>query len=128
MCEWMNPKFVKSNAKLHPVPVRVQVWHMVTPFVLNCLRKQCTNLCLKNSFITVAQRGNKCIITLLDYFSKWPEAGPIPDKTALSVANFLFCRSVSVHALLHGIRYMIPIVQFGIDINFVWAFTANWTL
>lgn len=35
-------------------------------------------------------RGNKYIITVTDYFSKWPEAAPLPDKTAVGVANFLF--------------------------------------
>lgn len=35
-------------------------------------------------------RGNKYIVTATDYFSKWPEAAPLPDKTALGVANFLF--------------------------------------
>eukprot|EP00731_Ephydatia_muelleri_P038191 Em0675g4a len=36
------------------------------------------------------KKGNKYIVTLLDYFSKWPEACPIPNKTALAVAQFLF--------------------------------------
>ena len=39
--------------------------------------------------------GNKYIITATDYFSKWPEAGPLPDKTVIGVADFffsLFCR------------------------------------
>lgn len=35
-------------------------------------------------------RGNKYIITTTDYFSKWPEAAALQDKTALGVANFLF--------------------------------------
>lgn len=35
-------------------------------------------------------RGNKYIITATDYFSKWPEAGALPDKTAIGVADFLF--------------------------------------
>ena len=30
VCQRMNPKFVKSNAKLHPVPVSAQVWHKVS--------------------------------------------------------------------------------------------------
>ena len=30
LCQRMNPKFAKSNAKLHPVPVRAQVWHKVS--------------------------------------------------------------------------------------------------
>ena len=40
-------------------------------------------------------RGNRYIITLVDYFSKWPEAEPLPNKSANSVALFLykmFCR------------------------------------
>ena len=36
------------------------------------------------------ERGNKYIITATDYFSKWPEAAPLQDKTALGVAEFLF--------------------------------------
>ena len=36
------------------------------------------------------ERGNCCIITLVDYFSKWPEAEPIADKTARTVAAFLY--------------------------------------
>ena len=35
-------------------------------------------------------RGNKYIITLVDYFSKWPEAEALSDKTAKGVALFLY--------------------------------------
>ena len=35
-------------------------------------------------------RGNKYIVTLTDYFSKWAEAAPLPDKTALGIAKFIF--------------------------------------
>ena len=31
-CQRMNPKFVKSNAKLHPIPVQAKVWHQVSCF------------------------------------------------------------------------------------------------
>ena len=43
------------------------------------------------------EQGNRYVVTLLDYFSKWPEAAPLPDKTATGVASFvyeLFCRYV----------------------------------
>ena len=33
---------------------------------------------------------NKYIVTCTDYFSKWPKATPLPDKTATGVADFLF--------------------------------------
>ena len=42
-------------------------------------------------------RGNKYIVTQVDYFSKWPEAEAFPDKGAKSVALFLYkmkCRFV----------------------------------
>eukprot|EP00731_Ephydatia_muelleri_P002673 Em0001g2673a len=35
-------------------------------------------------------KGNKYVVTLVDYFSKWPEGAPLKDKTAASVALFLF--------------------------------------
>ncbi len=40
--------------------------------------------------LPVTSKGNKYIITTTDYFSKWPEAGALPDKTATGVADFLF--------------------------------------
>lgn len=41
--------------------------------------------------------GNRYIITLVDYFSKWPEAKATADKTAVTVAAFLF-ETFSRHA------------------------------
>ncbi len=35
-------------------------------------------------------RGNKYIITVPDFFSKWPEATALPDKTAVGIAEFLY--------------------------------------
>ena len=35
-------------------------------------------------------RGNKYVVTLTDYFSKWAEAAPLVDKSALGVAKFIF--------------------------------------
>ena len=40
--------------------------------------------------LTTTPRGNKYIITITDYFSKWAEAGPLPDKTAQGIAKFLY--------------------------------------
>ena len=39
--------------------------------------------------------GNKYVVILFDYFSKWPEAAPFKDKSAHRVALFFyecFCR------------------------------------
>ena len=35
-------------------------------------------------------KGNKYIIVVTDYFTKWPEACATPTKEAIHVANFLF--------------------------------------
>ena len=40
--------------------------------------------------LPVTAKGNKYIITLVDYFSKWPEAEALPDKSAKGVALFLY--------------------------------------
>ena len=40
-------------------------------------------------------RGNKYIITLTDYFSKWAEAAPLPNKSADGIARFMY--SVSIY-------------------------------
>ena len=34
--------------------------------------------------------GNSYIVTCSDYFTKWPEAAAIPDKSAATVAKFLY--------------------------------------
>ena len=39
---------------------------------------------------TTTSNGNKYVVTLVDYFSKWPEASPLPDKSAFGVAMSLF--------------------------------------
>ena len=40
--------------------------------------------------LPITSRGNKYIVTLVDYFSKWPEAEALPDKSAEGVALFLY--------------------------------------
>ena len=48
-------------------------------------------------------KGNKYIVTLTDYFSKWAEAAPLKDKSAVGVAKFIY--SVSSHLLLIDAYY-----------------------
>ena len=40
--------------------------------------------------LTETPRGNKYIVTITDYFSKWAEAGPLPDKHAHGIAKFFY--------------------------------------
>ena len=47
--------------------------------------------------LPVSDCGKKYIVTMIDYFSKWPEATALPDKTAKGVAQFIYrtcCRWV----------------------------------
>ena len=40
--------------------------------------------------LPLTKKGNKYIVTLSDYFSKWPEASALPDKTAVGLAYSIF--------------------------------------
>ena len=49
--------------------------------------------------LPMTKNGNRYIITLVDYFSKWAEAEALPDKTAESVSSFLYkmiCRYINI--------------------------------
>ncbi len=39
--------------------------------------------------LPVTAKGNRYIVTLVDYFSKWPEAETLQNKSAEEVALFL---------------------------------------
>ena len=62
-----------------------------------------SNPCKTQSFLSAwmigplpeTPRGNKYVVTLTDYFSKWAEAAPLPSKHAEGVARFIY--SVSIH-------------------------------
>ncbi|KAL5477308.1 hypothetical protein EMCRGX_G024090 [Ephydatia muelleri] len=76
-CQKTNDvKFMKATAPLHPIPVPQEVWKQVGIDLIGPLKK--------------SRSGNRYIITLVDYFSKWPEAAAIPSKEAKEVAFFLF--------------------------------------
>ncbi|KAI6660178.1 Gag-pol fusion protein [Oopsacas minuta] len=78
ICQRVNESgnFIKAKAPLHPIKVDPEVWKMVGVDLIGPL--------------TMTPRGNKYIITMVDYFSKWPEADALPDKSAKGVALFLY--------------------------------------
>ena len=98
-CQRTNDgKFSKEAAPLHPIAVRPKVWNMVNEsFYIYSV------LLYNNYMFTLIQvgidligplpmttKGNKYIITLVDYFSKWPEAQALENKSAEGVALFLY--------------------------------------
>lgn len=47
--------------------------------------------------------GHKYVMTLMDYYTKWAEAAPLKDKTALSVAEALYSVSVEyLYIIMHA--------------------------
>ena len=103
-CQCNNSKLHES---LHPIKVKGEAWHQVGMDLIGPLQE--------------TSCGNKYIMTLTDYYTKWAEAAPLKDKTAVSVVNILFsvCKSsVSqylfyLHACLFiffTIRYFVVLV------------------
>ena len=69
-------KFDKYTAELHPIPVKDEVWHTIGVDLIGPLPE--------------TPRGNKYILTISCFFSKWPEATALPDKIATGITEFLF--------------------------------------
>lgn len=74
-CQQVNKRLEKPHSKLHPVSVD-SPWHRIGIDLVGPL--------------PLTGNGNSYIITCSDYFTKWPEAAAIKDKSACSVAQFLF--------------------------------------
>ena len=83
-----NPKLQKASGLLHPIPVTPKIWSQVGMDLIGLMPE--------------TPRGKKYIITLTDYFSKWVETAPLPDKTALSVAKFIFSVSFVTTLIYHN--------------------------
>src|SRR6185436_20634709 len=47
--------------------------------------------------LKVSSKGNKYIIVVTDYLTKWPEARPVQNATAKEVANFLYEKIICQH-------------------------------
>ena len=75
VCQKQNKQLTRPAATLHPIQV-VGPWHRVGIDLIGPLPR------------TIL--GNAYIITCSDYFTKWPEAAAVPDKSAHFVAKFLF--------------------------------------
>uniref|UniRef100_A0A1X7TKA8 Integrase catalytic domain-containing protein n=1 Tax=Amphimedon queenslandica TaxID=400682 RepID=A0A1X7TKA8_AMPQE len=74
-CQRTNRKIVTEKPELHPVPVRSPWYHIGIDFI---------------GPLKVSQKGNRLILTLSDYCTKWVEAIGTTTKEAINVANSLF--------------------------------------
>lgn len=75
-CQRNNKKLQKSAGTLHPIAVQPKFWQQVGMDLVGPLSE--------------TPRGNKYIVTLTDYFTKWAEAAPLADKCAAGVARFIY--------------------------------------
>ena len=72
----MNRKLTTGVPQLHPVAV-VSPWH-------------CIGINFIGPISPTADDGNKYILTISDYFTKYVEAIPTPDKCSSRVASILY--------------------------------------
>ena len=68
----MNRKPLTSCPELHLIPVHSPWHHVGMDFI--------------GPISPISNNGNRFILTLSDYFSKWAEAVPLPTKEATGVA------------------------------------------
>ena len=75
-CQRTKRKFDRPATQLHPVPVPNYGWKQIGIDLVGPL--------------PCSDKGNKYIIVVTDYFTKWPEVCASPTKEAIYVADFLF--------------------------------------
>ena len=89
-CQRGNKKLKKAAGGLHPIPVKLQAF--------------CQAFCQLGMDLIgplpETPRGNRFIVTLTDYFSKWAEAVPLPSKHAGGIAKFIYSVSTCKHLRL----------------------------
>lgn len=76
MCQRLNRKLTTGTPQLHPIAVK-EPWYMI-------------GIDFIGPVSPTSNDGSRFILTVSDYFTKWVEALPTPDKSAYSVASTLF--------------------------------------
>ena len=76
VCQRVNRKLSTKTPQLHPIKVKSPWYHVGIDFV--------------GPIKPISCGGNRYILTLSDYFTKFVEAVPLPDKSAPGVARALF--------------------------------------
>ena len=76
VCQRVNRKMVTSKSELHPVPVKAPWYHIGIDFI--------------GPINPSSSKGNRYILTISDYFSKFVEAVALPTKNADGVTYALF--------------------------------------
>ena len=109
VCQRMNKKLTLERPELHPVPVKSPWHHLGMDFV--------------GPISPPSQSGNRYILTLSDYFTKFAWAKAMPTKEAMNVVSAL--REVSTVILCH---HFIPIIIYVAISNFLFLFASIFQL
>eukprot|EP00731_Ephydatia_muelleri_P016252 Em0009g676a len=75
ICQKSSEKPLSSQPELHPVPIHSPWYHMGIDFI--------------GPITPASSSGNRFILTLSDYYTKWVDAVPLPSKHATGVAASL---------------------------------------
>ena len=82
----MNKAPIITVSELYPIPIHSPWFHIGIDFV--------------GPISPMAKSGNRYILTISDYFTKWVEAVPLPSKSPVGVAISLF----KVHNLVSSVE------------------------
>ena len=74
-CQRVNKRNEKPSNLLHCIEV-TSPWHRIGVDLISPLPRTAS--------------GNSYIVTCCDYFTKWPEAMALPDKSAAGVVKYLY--------------------------------------
>ena len=88
-CQRVNKKMASTTPELHPVPVKSPWYHLGVDFV--------------GPITPTSHNGNRYILTVNDYFTKWGEAIALPSKCAQGTAEALFKVG---HFLAGGVHFL----------------------
>ena len=75
-CQKMTNKLTVTRPELHPIPVHSPWYHIGIDFI--------------GPISPISKSGNRYILTVSDYFTKWVVAIALPTKEAFGVADELY--------------------------------------
>ena len=75
VCQHMNPKVTTERPQLFPIPVKSPMYHVGIDFV--------------GPISPTTKNGNRFILTMTDYFTKYGWAKALPSKEATNVVSSL---------------------------------------
>ena len=79
-CQLNAPAGQNTKDKMQPIPIPENRWEVVGVDFIGPFKE--------------TKRGNKCVLVMVDYLTRWPEAVALPDQSAHSLANALLEKTI----------------------------------